>query len=226
MRFIAYNVIKVSNHNKFLEKYCDLIFLLLPIPIFLYLRGGRIDEYTLNLLSFNQISWLYPYFVFGFIIGRYKEVEGLIKNEKISALFILLYIIFFNKYIFNVNTMSIKMYPWAFCIIIFIYSNISNWVSKSNSIFSSRVINMLSSLGQNSLAIYLLHYIFLQNGSIYQIFSSNNYLESISKDIFPNICIEIFCSVLLIFTTLLPTYILVLIIKNNKFLSKILLGDV
>lgn len=224
MRFIASKIVYVSN-NKFISDYAELILISLPIPIFFYLRTIMYED-ILNILSFNQISWLYPHFVLGFIIGRYKNIDKLIKNEKLSAILVLMYLIFFNDYVFNVNTMSLKMYPWAIAIVIFIYSSIYNFVSKSKSNFSSKSINLLSNLGQNSLAIYLLHYIFLPNKSMYHLFVSSEYLDLLSKDIFSSIGLEIFCSVLLLFTALLPTYLLVLIIKNNKFLSKILIGDI
>ena len=225
MRFIA-----AQGHKYGLRwKYLELMIMALPIPVLLGMRYF-IPVDIIELLSFYHLSWLYPYLVLGFAVGKYQQLERCLLNEKLAAALIIVYILGFDIIVNKANIMSLAMFPWCLFILVFTYSSVYHFSRSSSENSNRRIISVLSVLGQNSLGIYLLHKFFLPNlprlnapvliegdSSVVQ------YLLSLPQQ---SLLAEILLAVFVGSTTGAITYVAVRVVKNNRYLSRVFLGDV
>lgn len=217
-RIVAY----MMDRHRIQWRYMELSLMALPIPILLGLRYV-IPESLIELLSFYHISWLYPYLVLGFIVGRYQRVERWFINDKLSGILMLVYIIGFNLVVNKSNVMSLAMFPWSLFILIFTYSSIHRFTSFATSAVSLRITSILSELGRHSLGIYLVHFFFLPRTTAFKgVYSILQSLETLSKI---SLWAETLLAVIVAATTCVMSYVVVRIIKNNRFLSQVLLGE-
>lgn len=206
-------------------QHIELTIMALPIPILLVLRyvlPGHINM----LLSFNQVSWLYPYMVLGFALGRYQRLDKCIRNEILSSALIVIYLIGFSTFASKFNVMSLSMYPWSLCILIFTYSLIHRFANSATSVTSRRIIACLSELGKNSLGIYLVHYFFLPRLPKIITSEAGNTIQYLASLANTSLWAEIIAAVFVGGTTCTISYVVVRIIKQNSILSRLLLGEV
>ena len=210
-------------------KYLELAIMALPIPVLLamrYIIPGNIIE----LLSFYHISWLYPYLVLGFAVGKYQRLERCMVNEKLAGAFIVIYILGFDLIVNKANIMSLSMFPWCLFILVFTYASIYHFTQSASSNTSKRIISILSTLGQNSLGIYLLHKFFLPNlpslRALVSLESDSSVVKYLVELPQQSLWAETLLAILVGFTTCSITYVAVCIVKNNRFLSRLFLGDV
>lgn len=207
-------------------QHIELTIMALPIPILLGLRyviPGDINE----LMSFTQVSWLYPYLVLGFALGRYQRLDKCIRNEILSSALIVIYLIGFSRFVCKYNIMSLSMYPWSLCILIFTYSLIHRFANSATSVTSRRIIACLSELGKNSLGIYLVHYFFLPHlTKIMTLGDGNTTIQHLASLANTSLWAEIIAAVFVGGTTCSISYVVVRIIKQNSILSRLLLGEV
>ena len=178
------------------------------------------------LLSFNQVSWLYPYLVLGFALGRYQRLDKCIRNEILSSALLVIYLIGFSTFAGKFNVMSLSMYPWSLCILIFTYSLIHRFANSATSVTSRRIIACLSELGKNSLGIYLVHYFFLPRLPKIITSEAGNTIQYLASMANTSLWAEIIAAVFVGGTTCTISYVVVRIIKQNSILSRLLLGEV
>lgn len=221
IRYLAY---RLSDRIKVFARHMEISLLLLPIPVLLLVRY-LIPESVIALTSFYQISWLYPYFVLGFALGRYPRLEQALLRSWVSGLLLLVYIVGYHPIVSWRNTMDIRMFPWAFCILIFTYASVFHFVQSSTSPRGVATVNLLADLGKKSLPIYLLHYLFLPMLPIKHLLSSLSLTDPLAEWFASSFLFEILVSVVSGGLIILFTYILVEIIQRNQFLSKLFLGD-
>lgn len=210
-------------------KYLELAIMALPIPVLLAMRY-IIPENIIELFSFYHISWLYPYLVLGFAVGKYQRLERCMLNEKLAGAFIVTYILGFDLIVNKANIMSLSMFPWCLFILIFTYASIYHFTQSASSNTSKRIISILSTLGQNSLGIYLLHKFFLPNlpslRALVSLESDSSVVKYLVELPQQSLWAETLLAILVGFTTCSITYVAVCIVKNNRFLSRLFLGDV
>lgn len=118
----------------------------------------------LGILDMNHFTKYFQFFVLGVLSMRYKELyEKVVRNESLKAIalisfFALLFLLDYSiwpKSVFHLMRDIVLRYLGTFVVVSFFVCHAS-WFDKQ-----SKMNNIIRSVGQKSLAIYLLQYFFL-----------------------------------------------------------------
>ncbi len=168
-------------------------------------------------LLFPKVVWLYKYFVFGYLMARNTWLEQLIRDDRFGAFSIFTYVaLLYVEYVW---------YAWdaplAGGIPIILFGLMSfYYVACKASEKASRGTNFIAYLGRESLPIYLTHYFFLPHLPWLSKFLTNTITNKTQI-----IAWEFWVGVLGIMMTLIPTLLIIRIIKTNRYLSFLLYGE-
>ena len=209
--------LKKKQYNQCIYDRLYTIGLLLSIIIiealitYLYTLNSRLC----NGLVLYKVAHLYKYLILGHLIGRYPTFNKMLQSEGVGAIgfmgFSVLYIIKSFGYTFPQQETLLALLGLS-------TAAISPDVLERER--ESKIIPMLSYLGQVSLPIYFIHYFFLPDLSLLS--SYDNLLSHTPLNQFA------FQSLLGLLTScivLIPTLLLVSITRTNKYLRFYLYGE-
>lgn len=169
-----------------------------------------------NTLSWRHINWLYPYLLFGYFVGRFYWLEDFIRRPLVVALSFLLFMALL--YIEYNGYKLWKGYPMSIAGLIFVYGTVYTAIQKYDAL-SHPIYRALKLLGQASLPIYLTHYFFL-----FSMPHVSEYILSITSKI-RALTWEIVVVTLGSLAVLIPTLLVVYLVRQNRILSLILYGE-
>lgn len=207
---IYYSVISLVNSKTMLA----LILIILAVVGVGYL--GLFRKYDIAFFDFNHLAKYFQFFVIGVLSKMHVSIyDKFLRNEwvkfiSISAFFVLLFILYqtdMSAGIYHFMRDIILRYLGLYIVISLFYCN--QKVFNSN----DKINKLILSIGQNSLAIYLLQYLFMPDFSAYnQWIEDLDWLTKYIISIGYTIVISLLC---LAFIELL---------SNSKFLKKYALG--
>lgn len=183
--------------------------------------------YTLNSRLCNglvlyKVAHLYKYLILGHLIGRYPTFNKMLQSEGAGAIgfmgFSVLYIIKSVGYTFPQQETLLALLGLTF-----IYSavqQITATISPDVLERESKIIPMLSYLGQVSLPIYFIHYFFLPDLSLL-----SSYDNLLSRTPLNQFAFQALLGLLTSCIVLIPTLLLVSITRTNKYLRFYLYGE-
>ncbi len=130
---------------------------ILPYLIFIFLKIKHIEIGLGNFVPIENMVTYYRYYLIGWLCHKYSPMDKfLLENNILYALAFIAYIL-----------------QWYFCthhniLLIFLGGMgaiivLQNWLNSHNA--ESRLLRILSYLGQNSLCIYVFHYFFIPDVS-------------------------------------------------------------
>ncbi len=170
-----------------------------------------------NVLLFHKIIWLYKYLVFGYLMARNPWLEKLIKDERFGAFSIFIYVtLLYVEYVcYSWETPFAKGIPITLFAITSFYYLACKFSERTNN-----GIDFVAYLGRESLPIYLTHYFFLP----YLPWLSKFLMNTISNKT-QIIAWEFWIGSLAVVMTLIPTLIVIRLIKTNRYLAFLIYGE-
>lgn len=167
-------------------------------------------------LSWEHITWLYPYFLFGYFIGRYDWIERLVSDKLVVAAAFFGYVgllyLEYNGY------KPWRGYPVGAAGLVFLYGS-AKMLCKEFKENGGGISKVIKEIGRMSLPIYLTHYFF-----IFSVPGVTEYLSSI-PDQNRVLTLEFLALLLCAACILVPTIIVVKLIRSNSVLALILYGE-
>ncbi len=197
----------------------EIIYFLLSVLILYFgykhprFLGLELSKY----LIFHKVVWLYKYLVFGYLMARNSWLEKLLRNEGFGAFAIFTYVaLLYVEYgWYSWESPFAKGIPiTGFGLMAFYY------IACKFSEQSSKGLNFFAYLGRESLPIYLTHYFFLP----YLPWLSKFLTNTISNKM-QIIAWEFWIGVLALVMTLIPTLLVIRIIKTNRYLAFLFYGE-
>ncbi|MDO4691371.1 MAG: hypothetical protein Q4A64_00695 [Porphyromonadaceae bacterium] len=167
-------------------------------------------------LSWEHVNWLYFYLILGYFVGKYAWMERLARHPIVIAISFLLFMALL--YLEYNGYKPWRGYPVSIVGLIFVYGTIHTATQKHNSI-NHPIYRVLKFLGQASLPIYLTHYFFL-----FSMPSIAEYILGITSKI-RALTWEIVAVLLASIAVLLPTLLVIYLVRQNKILSLVLYGE-
>ncbi len=176
-------------------------------------------------LFLYKTAWCFPYFILGFLVGRFDVLERSIRDERLGALAFFVYVGLLWYY--SVNIFSLEPSHLLIIARLLTISGLISFYSLASSAFSKTVraedcsylSRILICLGRESLPIYLTHYFFIPALPWLKAF-----LDSFAYR--PQVFAwEFALGALGTIMVLVPTLLLVRIIKSNKYLALLLYGE-
>ncbi len=166
---------------------------------------------------FDKIDWLYKYLVMGYLVGSISKIKKLIEDERFVAICFISYIsLLVIDYIwFTPLAPFAKGIAQSICGIITFVAISRNLAEKNNKISKG-----LAYLGKESLPIYLTHYFFLPFFPW-----MNKFLTETISNKTMIITWEFWVGILGVIMTLVPTLLVIRIIKSNKYLAFLIYGE-
>lgn len=161
-----------------------------------------------NIPYFLHFIKMFPFFIFGYLTQKYKNINELIYSNSIFAISLFLYILLI-MFPLNIN---INLCGF-FAIII---------VLNTFKIYNHSIPNIFSSLGQNSLEIYSLHWFILPNLIMFKRFFLNetNVIILDNNNLLLVLVFITILSIVIAFSSVLISKIF----KINRFFSFIFFG--
>ena len=214
--------LKKKQYNQCIYDRLYTIGLLLSIIViealitYLYTLNSRLC----NGLVLYKVAHLYKYLILGHLIGRYPTFNKKLQSEGAGAIgfmgFSVLYIIKSFGYTFPQQETLLALLGLAF-----IYSAVQQITATiSPDVLESKIIPMLSYLGQVSLPIYFIHYFFLPDLSLL-----SSYDDLLSHTPLSQFAFQSLLGLLTSCIVLIPTLLLVSITRTNKYLRFYLYGE-
>lgn len=197
-----------------------IIFYVVRIP----LRWSDIATQIIDYLSLFQTFSYFLFFCLGITVAKYKnEVNSIIINESFRAvilsIIIVLLFIFCNIIpVYSVDTFLWRTLTTLVGTLIGLFSTLMMYILfKSVIQFNNQNIlhKSLIVLGNNTLAIYLLHYFVLPSLPMFGKFLNNN----------PSVVIELFLGLSVTVMVIVFSFAIKKIIMLSPFLGKVVLGD-
>lgn len=201
------------------NKYIHLFILFIPFvcsAIFAIL----LPEKIVGLLSLASFRRYYLFFVLGFCYTNYFKLDNIFTNKIIGCCSTICYVIFcfyYVKYIRVINS-NIDFLLWFLTNFFAIHS----WLFIFNKATCLQNNKILQIIGANTLGIYVLHYFPYKLLLYFQ--NSYNYISVIfgSRESFiVDAVVILFLMILILFLT----YIMIVLVKKNKVLSFLILGN-
>lgn len=208
---IYYSIISLVNSKTMLT----LILIILAVAGVGYL--GLLSKYDIAFLDFNHLAKYFQFFVIGVLSKMYISIyDKFMRNEwikfiSISVFFILLFTLYQTNMpasIHHVIRDIVLRYLGLYIVISLFYCN--QEVFNNN----DRINKLILSIGQNSLAIYLLQYFFMPDFSAY-----NQWIEGL--DWLSKYIISIGYTIVISFLCLA----FIELLSNSKFIKKYALGN-
>ncbi len=168
-------------------------------------------------LQFPRVTWLYKYLVMGYLIARNSWLERLIRDERFGAFTILSYAgLLYMEYVWYAWDA-----PFARGIPITVFGLLSfYYVACQFSERASKGRDLIAYFGRESLPIYLTHYFFLPF-----LPWLSNFLTNTITNKTQIISWEFWLGALGVVMTLVPTLIVIRIVKTNRYVSHLLYGE-
>ncbi len=170
------------------------------------------DIYYILLLA--KVAWLYKFLVMGYLMARYRKFEGFVRQPLVSAVAFFAFIgLIYAEYVFNFNPLN-GLVATLFGLLFFYYLAYQMGEKKSY------ITNFFSFIGKEAFPIYLTHYFFLPNLP---------WLHRLLSEEITNrsqvIVWEFWIGILAIAMVLVPTLIVIRIVKTNPYLAFLLYGE-
>ncbi len=171
-------------------------------------------------LFLNKTAWLFPYFVLGFLLGRFKSLERWIQDERVGALALLGYMSFlWYHYVTTPPLTPPTRFLTLFGLVACYSLASSSFSEKTREEDCNYLSRGLIYLGRESLPIYLTHYFFIPALPWLKAF-----LDSFAYR--PQVFAwEFALGTLGTIMVLVPTLLVIRIIKSNKYLALLLYGE-
>lgn len=183
------------------------------------------DRIGINLVQMylSKLSWLFPFFTLGYLMGRIEHLERWVRDQRIGAVAIAIYLAYLWYWYLRVENFSLVPLGLSFLGLIACYSlayhGCNRKVSQKQTEPASRLTKILAYLGRESLPIYLTHYFFLPAMPWMK-----DFLDAITYR--PQVFAwEFALGVLGGLMVLVPTLLVIRIIKCNKYLAMLLYGE-
>ncbi len=175
---------------------------------------------SLNMyFSYYYINSLYKFLILGYLCSRIQSLEYFIRSKYVSATsFIMLVgLLYFEYTTYPSDEIGLYLGSGLTIIsgIVFFY-NLSLSMAKTN----NHLNKVIAYIGKESLPIYLTHYFFLPF-----IPNIKYFLESTISNKAMIITWEFWIGVLGVAMTLVPTLLVIRIIKSNKYLAFLIYGE-
>lgn len=192
---------------------------ILAIVYILCLTGIVIQDPWYKATSFVKLLYYFPFFIMGYFFMRNQEKLTLKFNNLVytisSVIFVVLYVIY-DKY-------HIHLLPFQWILALLAMVSIISLFRSFEEHFSNnkKYINIIESIGRNTLEIYVLHYFFIPRNMKYlkDIIIPNNLIDT-------NVVIELAINSSIACVTIAVTLCCAFLINKNLFLKKILFGKI
>ncbi len=194
-----------------------VVVVLLAIPI------AR-DYIAINLVQMYlaKISWLFPFLILGYLMGRIKQLEYWVRDQRVGAIAFAAYLAYLWYWYLRVEDFSLVPLGLSFLGLVASYSlayHGCNSTALDGAKPASWLTKILAYLGQVSLPIYLTHYFFLPAMPW-----AKDFLMGVAYR--PQVFAwEFALGALGTIMVLVPTLLLIRIIKSNKYLALLLYGE-
>lgn len=221
--FVIYYVIQYASRT--LSKSVRNVGLLLVSFLFLLIYIGGTKFYKLDILPIlcmsNVCRYLW-YFTLGQLSSSYsKQFESFISNERVKAIAILLFVVFFSltwqKPIIQYPLLHVWMLDFALWDLGTLLVIISFYHYRSVFESATPISRMFSFVGKRTLDIYLIHWFFIPDLTIWSQFLSDK--VQLSNSIIELVIVLIISVLIIIMCLLVST-----IIRISSTLSHYLLG--
>ncbi len=203
---------KVFNKSKSI--YVEVLLLLISLAFVLLIdEPWRLaHRISWEALSWGKTNYLYYYFIFGYILGKYPHVEGLFTTSKVQLISACVFLVCIYSEI--KGTKIGYGIPASFSGAIMAYST-----AKILGEGSSKINVLLASIGRESRTIYLTHYLLLCSAPMVGSFLKN--LRQSSDRIF---LWEVLLGSVYAITVISATLLLVKLFRSNPYLNTLFYG--
>ncbi len=168
-------------------------------------------EYYLQL---NRITFLYKYLVLGYFMAIRPKFENFMRNKLVMPfVFFMFSACVYVDFVFDYEVLNGHLITLSGLAVIY-------YLSYTMAQKTSFINKSLSFLGKESLPIYLTHYLFLP-----YLPWTKTFLSDIITNKAQLISWEIWIAIVGILMTLVPTLLVIRIIKSNKYLAFLFYGE-
>lgn len=183
----------------------------LAIEYFNALLGEHHPDWQNRLLTW-QVARLYKYFWLGYLMARYPKIQAYMTHEASATIAFIGYSALLYAQV-ECGYKLLEEIPLTLLGLVFFYS-----LGLKLATSSSRGIRLLGDLGRESLPIYLTHYFFIFNLS---------FLPTLLSPIPRAYALgwEVFIGAVATVIILLPTLLVIRVIKSNRYLTLLIYGE-